>query len=109
MRYREGARRALSFVEAMARRELDKEAVLAALCAAVEQDLRAATDAQKATHAGATHEESKPENDKDTRALEASYLARGLAGRVAELGATLQALKGLSPRPLAAGAPVASG
>jgi hypothetical protein len=31
--------------------------------------------------AGATHEEAKPENDKDTRALEQSYLARGQAIR----------------------------
>ena len=33
----------------------------------------------------ATHEEAKPENDKDTRALEQSYLARGEALRVEEL------------------------
>lgn len=93
----------------MSKSSLDKEAVLAALCAAVEADLRAATETQRATHAGATHEESRAENAKDTRALEASYLARGLAGRVAELGATLQAFKGLSPRPLGEDAPVASG
>jgi hypothetical protein len=41
--------------------------------------------AQAATQAGATHEEARPENDKDTRALELSYLARGQAARVAEL------------------------
>lgn len=45
--------------------------------------------AQKATHAGATHEEAKPENDKDTRALEQSYLARGQAERVVTLKADL--------------------
>lgn len=66
---------------------------------------RAAKDAREA----ATHEEAKPENDKDTRALEASYLARGLAGRVADLSATLQALKALSARPLDEDAPVSSG
>src|SRR5207344_1896202 len=34
---------------------------------------------------GATHEEAKPENDKDTRALEQSYVERGQAMRVREL------------------------
>ena len=37
------------------------------------------------TRKDAVHEESRPENDKDTRGLEASYLARGQAQRVAEL------------------------
>ena len=39
-----------------------------------------------------THEESRAENDKDTRALESSYLARGQARRVAELSAAVAAL-----------------
>lgn len=37
------------------------------------------------TRAAATHPEAKPENDKDTRALELSYLARGQAARVMDL------------------------
>lgn len=41
--------------------------------------------AQRATEEAATHPEAKPENDKDTRALEQSYLARGQAERLAEL------------------------
>ncbi len=41
----------------------------------------------------ATHQESRAENDKDTRGLETSYLARGQAMRVAELEAALSALK----------------
>jgi len=48
--------------------------------------------AQKATVEGATHEEAKPENDKDTRALEQSYLARGQAERVVTLKADLETL-----------------
>src|SRR4029078_794252 len=48
-------------------------------------DLEALERAQQATREGATHEDAKPENDKDTRALEQSYLARGQARRVAEL------------------------
>jgi transcription elongation GreA/GreB family factor len=53
--------------------------------------LSAALDAARASHAaavaGATDDEARPENDKDTRGLEQSYLARGQAARVAELEA----------------------
>ena len=45
------------------------------------------------TAAAATHAETRQENDKDTRALEESYLARGQARRVAEVEAALQALR----------------
>ena len=64
---------------------IDKSAVLRALCDRVAADLEAAAAAQRATQEGATHEESRPENDKDTRAVEASYLARGQAQRVLEM------------------------
>ncbi|MBX3228528.1 MAG: GreA/GreB family elongation factor [Labilithrix sp.] len=47
---------------------------------------RAAKDAREA----ATHEEAKPENDKDTRALEASYLAGAQAARVRELEGSIK-------------------
>jgi transcription elongation GreA/GreB family factor len=58
---------------------------------------------------GATHEEAKPENDKDTRALEQSYLARGQAARIDELrasiaGVTALALRDFEDRPVALGA-----
>lgn len=42
---------------------------------------KAARDAREA----ATHEEAKPENDKDTRAVEAAYLAGAQADRVRDL------------------------
>jgi len=64
---------------------IDKKKVLAAVRAALEAQLVAVEDSQRQTQAGAVHEESKAENDKDTRALEATYLARGLAERVASL------------------------
>ncbi|MFZ9886880.1 MAG: GreA/GreB family elongation factor [Myxococcota bacterium] len=86
-----------------------KPAVLAALLRQLEQDLEAAKEAQRTVSEGATHEESRPENDKDTRALEASYLARGLAQRVADIAAALAAARGLSERALAPGAPVGAG
>ena len=62
-----------------------KVALLVALRAQVSADLEAVTESQQKTQAGATHAESKSESDKDTRATESSYLARGLAKRVGEL------------------------
>jgi transcription elongation GreA/GreB family factor len=60
-----------------------------ALVRRLEQDLATAQAAHAAAIEGATHEEARPENDKDTRGLEQSYLARGLAQRVAELEAAV--------------------
>ncbi len=54
------------------------------LVAALEETLRALQDAHKSTTAGMTHPDNKPENDKDTRAIEMSYLARGQAMRIEE-------------------------
>lgn len=48
-------------------------------------ELLLAEKTHRTTTEAATHEEAKPENDKDTRALEQSYLARGQALRVEEL------------------------
>src|SRR5262245_30352532 len=53
---------------------------------------RAAKDARDA----ATHEEAKPENDKDTRALEASYLAGAQAARVRELEGSIKSIEAMS-------------
>jgi hypothetical protein len=81
-----------------------KAAVLSALRARLEQDLRAAMQAQQRTQSGATHEESRPENDKDTRALEASYLARGQARRVQELESATALMAALELREFGGGA-----
>ncbi|MFT3776128.1 MAG: GreA/GreB family elongation factor [Minicystis sp.] len=52
---------------------------------------RAANDAREA----ATHEEAKPENDKDTRAVEAAYLAGAQADRARDLERASAALAAL--------------
>ncbi len=77
---------------------IDKSQVLAELRARLERDLAVAVEAQRRTQSGATHEESRPENDKDTRALESSYLARGQAQRVVELSQALTSVTLLEPR-----------
>ncbi|MEW5854699.1 MAG: GreA/GreB family elongation factor [Myxococcota bacterium] len=71
--------------------------------------LDVAERAQRAAREGATHEEAKPENDKDTRGLEQSYLARGQALRVEELRAELGLVQGLPVKDLGDDAPVALG
>ena len=72
-------------------------------------DLETLERAQQATLAGATHEQAKPENDKDTRALEQSYLARGQALRVEELRAGLAEVMSMPVRAFTEGQPAALG
>jgi transcription elongation GreA/GreB family factor len=70
-----------------------KSAVVAAVLAKLEQELIqlriSAASAQKA----ATDEENKPENEYDTRALEASYLADAQKQRVLALERAVKALQ----------------
>jgi hypothetical protein len=91
----------------MSRLRIDKARVLSALRRHIEQDLAVATEAQRRTQSGATHEENKPENDKDTRAIEQSYLARGQAQRVVELNHDLATANALEPRVFGAETPIA--
>lgn len=64
---------------------MKKKELIQKFTAYLESELTALTAAAKATHEAATHEESKPENQYDTRALEASYLAGAQAKRVGEI------------------------
>lgn len=57
----------------------------------------------------ATHEEAKPENDKDTRALEQTYLARGQAMRAEALVEEILLLRSVELGPLPTGSPVVAG
>ena len=86
-----------------------KAEVLAALKQELEAQLELALAAQQQAQAGATHEESKPENDKDTRAIEASYLARGQARRVIDLEEAVVKVNALVPRAFDTDGPVALG
>jgi len=72
-------------------------------------DLEALERAQRGAIEAATHEEARPENDKDTRALEASYLARGQAARIEELRAGLAEVRGFALRDFDEETPVALG
>jgi len=75
---------------------MDKRAVIQLVIDQIARDLHALISAAKATHAEATHEQNKPENKYDTRALEASYLAQGQSRQVAELERAKQEFESLS-------------
>ena len=64
---------------------MNKKSLVESLCEQLEKDKLLLIEAAKATYEAATHEESKPENEYDTRGLEASYLAGAQAKRVAEI------------------------
>lgn len=65
--------------------KVDKAALRAELLVQLVEMLATARAAHASAMEGATHSEAKAENDKDTRGLEQSYIARGQAQRVADL------------------------
>lgn len=75
--------------------------------------LQARLDLARAAHAaavaGATDDEARPENDKDTRGLEQSYLARGQAQRVGELDVAIAEVAALELREFQPGDAIAAG
>lgn len=86
---------------------LDKSALRVELLAQLAAQLATAQAAHAAAIEGATHAEAKPENDKDTRGLEQSYLARGQAQRVAELEAAVAEVTKMTVRAFTARDPAA--
>ena len=72
---------------------MDKKKLVLAFIAHLEEELLTIKAAAKATHEAATHEESKPENEYDTRGLEASYLAGAQAKRAGEIDEVLSLFK----------------
>ena len=82
--------------------DIDKKALFDALKERLETELARAQKRAKDAADGATHEENRAEGDKDMRATEASYMARGQAGRASEMEESLvrvSALELLSFKP----------
>ncbi len=77
---------------------MNKQKLVTAIISQLELDLKAAKAAALETYAAATGEESQPENEYDTRALEASYLAGAQAKRVIDIDSTLGIYKQLKVR-----------
>jgi transcription elongation GreA/GreB family factor len=79
------------------------------LARALGADLAVRERAYRAACDAAKHEEAKPENDKDTRALEQSYLARGEGLRLEELRSELARLHAMPLGPSVTSGRVALG
>jgi transcription elongation GreA/GreB family factor len=88
---------------------IDKSNLKTELIASLKNELAVAEKAFANTRAAATHEEAKPENDKDTRALEQSYLARGQAQRVEELRGAVADVETMHLRDANDGKPIGVG
>ena len=63
---------------------MDKSKLVEHIRSSLEKNLEILKEAERITREAATHEESKPENEYDTRGLEASYLAGAQSKRIAE-------------------------
>lgn len=86
---------------------IDKRRILQELRAAVAREMDVIARAAHSARDAATHEENKPENDKDTRAVELAYLAGAQADRVRDLERVTNALEFMAVREFASGDPIA--
>ena len=87
----------------------NKETILDTLDGILEARLIDFTRRARETAKEATHEEAKAEDDKDTRALEQTYLARGQAERVAAAQRELQLFRSMQRRSWTDELPIAAG
>jgi transcription elongation GreA/GreB family factor len=87
----------------------DKRRVMDALVESLTAALQHTVHSAEEVRREATHSEARPENDKDTRALEQTYLARGQAIRAEALVEQLQVLRTLPLTTLGPDALIAAG
>jgi len=93
----------------MATKLPDKRAVHDALLTALRASLEKLARGAEETRKGAVHEEGRSEGDKDMRATEQSYVARGQAMRVEDLAEQVQRLEATKPEPFGAKDKIAAG
>lgn len=87
---------------------MDKRQLLDKIREKLESERLVLIDAAKATYEAATHEESRPENEYDTRGLEASYLAGAQAKRVADIEEMITICRTLDVKQFGPASPIAS-
>ena len=68
---------------------MDKQKILRAFISQFDEERNKLIQSAKAAHEAATHEESKAEDQHDTFAIEASYLAAGQSARILDLESTV--------------------
>lgn len=78
--------------------QFDKTEIIAQIRMKLETELQSVTQAAKAAHEAATHEESKAEDQHDTRGLESSYLAGAAEQRAADIQKQIHHYKFLEPK-----------
>jgi transcription elongation GreA/GreB family factor len=78
----------------------DKTALRRELLEQLETQLATARASHAAATEGAISDDARPENDKDTRGLEQSYLARGHAQRVADLETAVSVIGAMGIQPM---------
>lgn len=88
---------------------MNKQKLLQSVISQLEEELIRARAAHAATTEAATAEENRPENQYDTRALEASFLARGQAARISELEHGIKVLQTLPMKEFGGETPVQGG
>ncbi len=72
---------------------MEKAKLLEAIRSELERQLETLEASARAAHEGATHEESRSEDQYDTRGLEASYLAGAQSARAEEIKGLLRVYK----------------
>lgn len=87
--------------------ETNKASLCETLLGVLVAERDAVVEAQQATAAGATHEQTKADSDKDTRAIEASYLARGQAERARSLREDVERVRSMTLRDFGPADPIA--
>lgn len=87
---------------------MDKRALIQELITVARGEIAVLDRAARSAREAATHEESRPENDKDTRAIEASYLAGAQADRIRDIERVINGLEFLPLRAFTATDPIAS-
>ncbi len=86
-----------------------KKQVIDGIRAELSRELEAIERAAKDAWEGATHEENRPEHNKDMRATEASYVAIGQSARAREIAEALARLGALRIVAWSEGAPIDMG
>lgn len=87
----------------------DKSALHRSLVAALTETRDRLAAAQRVSQEGVTHEDARAEGDKDMRATEASYVARGQAMRVEALESDLARVVAMKTRKFKPDDPIALG
>lgn len=88
---------------------MEKKKLVERILEHLHSEMETLTRAVDAAREAATHEESKAEDQHDTRGLEASYLAGAQASRVGELKQMISRFKFLTLREFRAGDPISEG